>query len=290
MRSVSCAEPQECKVVKRKAITLLGVVAIIAAIVGVRTAFEQTVATEEAARAAEAAKQNLVEAAEISDEANAAEVVAEESTKAEVPQDLAGYEPVEWADTAPDTFYAKFETTAGPFVIESNKSWAPIGHERFYELCKIGFFNNSGFFRVVPGFVVQFGLAADPKMTAQYKRSPLKDEPGRKSNQRGKVTFATSGANSRTTQLFINYGDNANLDSMGFTPFGEVVAGMENVDNITSEYGERPQQGSITSEGTAYLERSFPNLDMIQRVVMVKADTTAAAPEAAPAESPAAAQ
>ncbi len=290
IRNTVCVETQECEVVKRNAITMLGVVAMIAIIVGVRSAFQQTVETEEAAKAAAQAKQNLAEAAEISDEAKAEVAEAETATeKPDVPQDLAGYEPIDWAETAPDTFYAKFETTAGPFVIESNKTWAPIGHERFYELCKVGFFNDTGFFRVVPGFVVQFGLAADPKMTAQYKRSALRDEPARKSNQRGKVTFATSGPNSRTTQLFINYGDNANLDSMGFTPFGEVVVGMENVDNITSEYGEEPQQGSITSQGTAYLKQNFPDLDMIKQVVLVKAVEGAApapAPEAPAAEAP----
>jgi cyclophilin family peptidyl-prolyl cis-trans isomerase len=117
---------------------------------------------------------------------------------------------------------------------------------------------------------VQFGLAADPKMTAQFTNKNLRDEPVRKSNQKGKITFATSGPNTRTTQLFINFGDNANLDQMGFTPFGEVVFGMENVEKITAEYGEQPDQSMIKQEGTAYLNRDFPNLDMITTVSLVK--------------------
>lgn len=264
---------------KRNAVTLLGVVAIIAAIVVVRANFEETISTDSRAEAAEEAKENLAEAAEITEEAKAAEAAAEASGDSPAPQDVAGYEAVEWAEETPETYHVKFETSAGPFVIASHEAWAPLGHERFYELCKIGFFSDSGFFRVVPGFVVQFGLAADPKMTAQYKSERLTDDPVRKSNQRGKVTFATSGPNSRTTQLFINYGDNGNLDNMGFSPFGEVVAGMENVEKINSEYGEQPSQGSITSRGTAYLKDNFPDLDFIQRVVMVKASGAEAAPE-----------
>ena len=274
---------------KRNAITMLGVVAIIAAIVVVRSFFEQNISTAAQEEAAAAAEENLVEAAEITEEAKAAEAAAAESAGAPVPQDVTGFQEIEWPESVPDMFHVKFETTAGPFVIASYESWAPDGHKRFFELCKLGFFNESGFFRVVPGFVVQFGLAADPKMTAQFKSKTLKDDPVRKSNQRGKITFATSGKNSRTTQLFINYGDNANLDGMGFSPFGEVAIGMENVDKITSEYGEGPQQGAITSQGTPYLKQNFPNLDFIQRVVMVKADMPARSddPVPAPAEAPA---
>lgn len=295
MHNAVRVETQECEVVKRNAVTLLGVVAIITAIVVVRSVFEQNISTQAQEEASAAAEENLVEAAEITEEAQAAEAGdsgagdtgATES--APVPQDVAGFQEIEWADNAPEMFHVKFETTAGPFVIASYDSWAPDGHERFYELCKLGFFNDSGFFRVVPGFVVQFGLAADPKMTAQYKSKRLRDDKVRKSNQRGKVSFATSGPDSRTTQMFINYGDNANLDGMGFAPFGEVAAGMENVDKITSEYGERPQQGSITSQGTPYLKKNFPNLDFIQRVVLVKADMPARSddPAPAPAETPA---
>ena len=264
---------------KHNVITLLGVVAILAAIVVVRSIFEQSPVTEADEQAAEEARRDLVEAAEISKEANAEGGSEESSESAEEGADKGApastsaqsdFEEIVWADTAPETFQVKFETTAGAFVVESHQSWAPLGHERFYELCKIGFFNDSGFFRVVPGFVVQFGLAADPKLTAQYKNKRLRDEPVRKSNQRGKITFATSGKDSRTTQLFINYGDNARLDDMGFTPFGEVIAGMENVDAITDQYGEFPDQGAITQRGTAYLKDAFPNLDFIKKVTLVQ--------------------
>lgn len=262
---------------KQKAVTFLGVLAIIGGIVFVRSTFDQTITTDAREEAAEQARDDLAEAAEITEEATSEEVAADpesgsgDGETAQAPETIAAYEEVAWAEEAPDVFRVKFETTAGPFVIESHEAWAPLGHERFYELCKIDFFDDTGFFRVVPGFVVQFGLAADPKLTAQYKSKTLQDDPVRKSNQRGKATFATSGANSRTTQLFINYGDNANLDDMGFAPFGEVVAGMENVESITSKYGEQPQQGKITREGTDYLRSRFPDLDFIEKVTLVEA-------------------
>jgi len=271
--------------VKRNLITLFGVVIVIAGIVGVRTAFQQTIKTEaELAEAAETEKK-LAEAAEISKteaakaetpktgaETETATPALDEAASEPTPQptSLEGYEVIPWTETAPEIFRVKFDTTAGPFVVECSTKWSEEGSKRFFELCKMGFFNDSGFFRVVPGFVVQFGLAADPKMTAQFTNKNLRDEPKRASNTKGKITFATSGPNTRTTQLFINYGDNSNLDDMGFTPFGEVVYGMENVEKITAEYGEQPDQSMIKHEGTAYLNRDFPNLDMITTVSMVK--------------------
>jgi peptidyl-prolyl cis-trans isomerase A (cyclophilin A) len=178
---------------------------------------------------------------------------------------------IAWLETAPETYRVKFDTTAGAFVLECNSKWSEQGSKRFYELCKMGFFDDSGFFRVIHGFMVQFGLAADPKMTAQFANKNLRDEPVRKSNQKGLISFATSGPNTRTTQVFINYGDNSNLDTMGFTPFGEVIAGMENVEKITDEYGERPNQGMIKQQGSDYLKRQFPNLDFINKVTLVQA-------------------
>lgn len=280
---------------KRNLITLIGVVAIIAGIVGVRTAFEQTIQTEtEAQKAAEAAK-HLEEAEKITDEAVAEEIAEKE---AETPSNVAeaattdaapaaegtpateaapkpttadGYEDIAWLETAPETYSVKFDTTAGVFVIECNAKWSEQGSQRFYELCKMGFFDNSGFFRVIHGFMVQFGLAADPKMTAQFANKNLRDEPVRKSNQKGLISFATSGPNTRTTQVFINYGDNANLDQMGFTPFGEVIVGMENVEKITDQYGEQPDQGAIKQQGSEYLKQNFPNLDFINKVTLVQA-------------------
>lgn len=278
---------------KRNLITLIGVVAIIAGIVGVRTVFEQTIQTEtEAQKAAEAAK-SLEEAEKITDES-----VAEEMAATETPDNVAeaattdaapaaegavateaapkpttadAFEDIAWVETAPETYRVKFDTTAGAFVIECNAKWSEEGSKRFYELCKMGFFDNSGFFRVIHGFMVQFGLAADPKMTAQFANKNLRDEPVRKSNQKGKISFATSGPHTRTTQVFINYGDNANLDQMGFTPFGEVIVGMESVEKITDQYGEQPDQGAIKQQGSEYLKQNFPNLDFINKVTLVQA-------------------
>lgn len=185
---------------------------------------------------------------------------------------LDGFEEIaEWPEEAPDVYRVKFYTSTGAYVIEVHKDWAPRGAERFYELCKVGFFEGARYFRVIDGFMVQFGLAADPKMTAQYASRNLVDDPVRKSNQRGKITFAkTNAPNSRSTQVFINYGDNSRLDRMDFAPFGEVIAGMENVDAINSEYGEQPNQGTIRARGNAYLEENFPNLDYINKVTLVK--------------------
>lgn len=262
---------------KRNLVTLLGVVAIIVGIVVVRSAFEQTIQTEAEKTAAEEAKKKLDEAKSLpedmklpTDKAN----VAQAATKDEapiVPVDLATLVDIPWADAAPETFSVKFDTTKGPIVIRSHREWSPLGHERFYDLCKTGFFDNSGFYRVIHGFMVQFGLAADPRMTAQFTQKPLKDEPVLKSNQRGKVTFAKSGMpNSRTSQIFINYADNSRLDPDGFAPFGEVISGMENAEKITDEYAENPKQDMISARGSAYLKEVFPKLDFINKVTMVE--------------------
>jgi peptidyl-prolyl cis-trans isomerase A (cyclophilin A) len=165
---------------------------------------------------------------------------------------------------APATFKARFTTTKGDFVIEVHRDWSPLGADRFYNLVKNGFYNNESFFRVVPGFVVQFGLSARPTITAAWQDSFIQDDPVTQSNKRGFVTFATSGPNRRTTQLFVNFGDNARLDGMGFSPFGEVIEGMDVVDKLYSGYGETPSQGQIETEGKTYLEKSFPLLDSIR--------------------------
>lgn len=278
---------------KHNIITLLGVVAIVAGIVVVRSVFEQSPRTDAEVKESAEAQESLEEAAKITEDAtedmdehadhdhgeNGEEItVAQaEGTSADAPSaaqtpTIDSFEEIaEWPETAPDVYRVKFQTSTGFVVIEVTKAWAPLGAERFYELCKVGYFNNARYFRVIHGFMVQFGLAADPKLTAQFKNKNLMDEPVRKSNQRGKVTFAKSNApNSRTTQVFINYGDNSRLDGMGFAPFGEVIFGMENVDKITDEYGERPDQGMITDEGNAYLSARFPDLDFIFNVTLVK--------------------
>jgi peptidyl-prolyl cis-trans isomerase A (cyclophilin A) len=169
---------------------------------------------------------------------------------------------------APDLFKVNLDTSKGSVVIEVHREWAPIGVDHFYELVKAGYFDGDRFFRVVPGFVVQFGLAADPAMTAKWNSPPLMDDPVKQSNTVGTVTYATAGPNTRTTQLFINLGDNQRLDGMGFAPFGKVTAGMDAVQNIYSGYGQTPQQPLIESQGNAYLQSQFPMLDYIKKATI----------------------
>jgi len=168
---------------------------------------------------------------------------------------------------SPEHYQVVFSTTVdggASFTVDVDRNLAPVGADRFYDLVKSGYFDDAGFFRVVPGFVVQFGLAADPSLTSQWKNMKLHDDPVRKTNARGTLTFATAGANTRTTQLFVNLGDNANLDRMGFAPFGRVIQGLDVFDRINSEYGEEPDQGMITSRGNDYLHSTFPRLDYIK--------------------------
>ena len=169
---------------------------------------------------------------------------------------------------APDTFNAHFETSAGAFTVQVTRAWAPVGADRFYNLVKNGFFDGTRFFRVVPGFVVQFGLSGDPAVSARWHTASIPDDPVAQHNTRGTITFATAGPNTRTTQLFINFGDNVNLDGQGFAPFGRVVDGMGVVDKIYSGYGERPDQGLIESQGNTYLASQFPRLDSIAKATI----------------------
>ncbi len=167
--------------------------------------------------------------------------------------------------TAPDTFKVQFVSSNGNFVVECHREWAPIGVDRFYNLVVQGFFNEARFFRVVPGFVVQFGIHADPALAAQWREANILDEPVRQSNRKGTLTFAKSQApNSRTTQLFINLSDNTPLDAQGFSAFGEVISGMSTVEGITSKYGEQPNQMMIQTQGNAYLKSNFPDMDYIK--------------------------
>jgi peptidyl-prolyl cis-trans isomerase A (cyclophilin A) len=177
---------------------------------------------------------------------------------------------------APAVFKAKFTTTAGDFVVAVHREWAPLGADRFYNLVRYGYFTNASFFRVVPGFVVQFGLSADPAVNKVWKVATIQDDPVTQSNKRGNLVFATAGPNTRTTQLFINFADNARLDGMGFAPFGSVVEGMDVVDKIYSAYGESPRQDLITEQGDAYLKANFPSIDKIKLARIVPAVPVAA--------------
>jgi len=182
--------------------------------------------------------------------------------------------PAALNEPAPATYKAKFDTSKGVFVIEVHRDWAPNGADRFYNLVKNGFYDNARFFRVISGFMVQFGINADPKISTVWREARIKDDPVKQSNKRGLITFATAGPNTRTTQVFINFGDNAGLDRQGFAPFGQVVSGMNVVDALFSGYGEGapsgqgPEQGRVQQEGNAYLIKEFGKLDYVKKATI----------------------
>lgn len=165
---------------------------------------------------------------------------------------------------APAEFKVAFVTTCGNFTVLVHRDWAPLGADRFYNLVRNGFFTNAAFFRVIPRFVAQFGLSANPAISKAWQDAKIQDDPVKQSNKRGTLVFAMAGPNTRTTQFFINFQDNPHLDGMGFAPFGEVVDGMENVDKIYPGYGESPQQDLIVEQGDAYLTKNFRDLDKIK--------------------------
>jgi peptidyl-prolyl cis-trans isomerase A (cyclophilin A) len=170
---------------------------------------------------------------------------------------------------APETFKVKMTTTKGDVIIQVNRAWAPLGADRFYNLIRGGFYKDAAFFRVIPGFVAQFGIPARPDVGKVWEEARIADDKVTQSNKRGTLTFATAGPNTRTTQIFINFRDNTPLDTQGFAPFGTVTEGMDLVDKFFSGYGEAPNQGLITSQGKAYLDKSFPNLDRILSTTIV---------------------
>jgi peptidyl-prolyl cis-trans isomerase A (cyclophilin A) len=186
-------------------------------------------------------------------------------------------DPSKLTEKAPDSFKAQFDTTKGKVTIEVTRSLSPNGADRFYNLVKSGYFKDLAFFRVIPGFMCQFGIHGDPAVSAKWREANIGDDPVKGSNTRGTVTFATAGPNTRTTQFFINFGDNTRLDGMGFSPFGKVVEGMDVVDKINGEYGEGapngmgPDQQRIQMEGNAYLKKDFPNLDYIKSATILPA-------------------
>jgi peptidyl-prolyl cis-trans isomerase A (cyclophilin A) len=172
---------------------------------------------------------------------------------------------------APAQFRVKFETTKGDFLVQVSRASAPLGADRFYNLVKMGYYNDVAFFRVIDGFMAQFGIHGDPKVNDKWESARINDDPTRESNVRGAVTFATTPRpNTRTTQLFINFGDNSQLDSRGFAPFGKVVEGMTIVDQLYKGYGEGPRQDLAQSQGNSYLRAQFPKLDFIKRATLVK--------------------
>ena len=183
--------------------------------------------------------------------------------------------PAAFTEKAPANYKVKMDTSKGVFTITVHRDWAPIGADRFYNLVKAGFYDEVRFFRVLPDFMAQFGIHGRPSVMEAWRPARLKDDPVKQSNLRGYVTFATGGPNTRTTQLFINFKDNAPLDRQGFAPIGEVTDGMTIVDSLYSGYGEGaprgkgPDQGAMNMEGNAYLAKSFPKLDYIKSATIV---------------------
>jgi peptidyl-prolyl cis-trans isomerase A (cyclophilin A) len=202
----------------------------------------------------------------------AAQTTTSKATKRPTPKAAPKAAPI------PAEYKVKFETTKGDVVIQVHRDWSPMGADHFYQLVTKGYYDNNAFFRAIKGFVVQFGMNGDPKLTAKWNAVPIKDDPpAQHPNKVGTVVFAKTGApDSRTTHIFINLNDNAEaLDQMGFTPFGEVVSGMENVNNIFMGYGDGPPSGSgpdqeaLTHGGNAYLQKAFPNLDYIKKATVI---------------------
>jgi peptidyl-prolyl cis-trans isomerase A (cyclophilin A) len=210
------------------------------------------------------------------------------STAARSPYDRALLRPALLKDKAPNTYQVRFTTTRGEFVVTVTRAWAPLGADRFYNLVKHHYYDNASFFRVVPDFVVQFGLSAYPGVSAAWKDTNIKDDPVTQSNKKGFITFATAGPNTRTTQVFIDLKDNTRLDSMGFAPFGVVEGkGMDVVEMMYGQYGDNagPDQDQIQKQGKPYLDKGWPKLDSIKTATLVApaAAATAAKPAAAPA-------
>ena len=173
---------------------------------------------------------------------------------------------------ASSSFRVRFECSNGAFVVECFPEWAPKGAARFREAVEQGIYDDTRFFRVVPEFIVQFGIPGDPAVAEKWRNDRIEDDPVTESNVEGSLCFATSGPNSRTTQLFINLADNADLDQRGFTPVGRVVEGMGVVEAITDKYGQAPDQGEIQTRGNAYLNAEFPDMDYIKKARILDKD------------------
>ena len=188
--------------------------------------------------------------------------------------------PAALKETAPATYKVNFDTSAGTFVVEVHRDWASNGADRFYNLVKNGYYDDLRFFRVISGFMVQFGISGDPALNKVWRESRIPRDPVKQSNSRGYVTYAMQGgpqgADTRTTQVFINFGDNSQLDSAGFAPFGRVTTGMDVVEKIYSGYGEGapsgkgPNQERVQAEGNAYLTKDFPRLDYVKKATITK--------------------
>lgn len=195
----------------------------------------------------------------------------------QAPPPAANVETVPGDQHAPDTFTVRLDTTKGPILLDVHRDWAPHGADRFYTLVREGYYTDIAFFRVISGFMAQAGIHGDPAVSARWRNRRIPDDPPRQHNTRGMVSFAMAGPGSRTTQFFINFGDNSRLDSMGFAPFAQ-VRDMETVDHLHSGYGEGaprgrgPDQSRMQREGNSYLRESFPELDYIRSATIVEDD------------------
>jgi cyclophilin family peptidyl-prolyl cis-trans isomerase len=184
--------------------------------------------------------------------------------------------PAALTERAPDVFRARFDTSKGPFVVEVHRDWAPIGADRFYNLVRNSYYDDTRFFRVIDGFMAQVGINGTPAVQALWRSATIKDDPVKQSNKRGFVSLANAGPDSRSTQFFISFVDNSKYDRLGFAPFGQVVSGMENVDRLYSGYGDGapngtgPVQQKIQTEGNAYLVKEFPKLDYVKTATIDK--------------------
>jgi peptidyl-prolyl cis-trans isomerase A (cyclophilin A) len=225
-----------------------------------------------------AAKEKPADKKPLADEAKEAKEAKEDAKKAEPEAEVDPrlLDPSKATKEAPAKYKVKFETTKGDFVVQVNKSWAPLAADRFYNLVDIGYYDDVAFFRAIDGFMVQFGIHGTPKVNRAWRSARIKDDPVKKSNKKGFITFATSGPDSRTSQVFINYGDNKPLDKMGFAPFGKVVEGMDVVEGLHKGYGEGapkgkgPAQSKLQSRGNEYLEEEFPKLDYVKKATLVE--------------------
>lgn len=281
---------------RNQVITLLVIAGFVVALVLINRMEPGRISDEQAAEAAEA--EELIAEAEQAEAEAKKELVDKLMAAAEEKAQQNGDEAAEKAAESepadaesPNPYQVEFITSEGSFVVEVYPEWAPIGARRFREAVEAGIYNEARFFRVIPDFVVQFGIPGDPEVAKQWRERTIQDEPVKTSNARGTVTFAMSSApNSRTTQVFINLRDNTQLDAMGFAPFGKVVKGMDVVESFNSEYLDQPtgKQYEIQTRGNAYLKEYFPNLDYIKEAKVlgdVAAESDSAEREA-PAASP----
>ena len=201
---------------------------------------------------------------------SAAKPTASASAKPQGPPLL---NPAAANDKAPEKFKAKFETTKGDFVIEVTRDWAPRGADRFYNLVKIGFYKDIALFRVVDGFVVQFGIHGDPEVSNAWSKAYIMDETVKESNKQWMVTYAKADADTRSTQVFINLQDNTDLDKKGFSPFGKVISGQDVMKKLYSGYGEKVMGRGGNTEafklGNAYFKDKWPKLDYIKSASIV---------------------